>query len=115
MRPVSILTRKGTSLVLTSEILAAFKDCLRGELLSAEDPAYEDARKVWNGSIDHRPALIVRCFGAADVVAAVNFAREHQLLISTRAGGHNVAGSAVVTDGLVIDVSPMRSVQVDPR
>ena len=78
------------------------------------DDAYEEARKVWNGLIDKHPALIARCAGAADVIAAVNFANEHDLLLSVRGGGHNVAGQAVCNDGLVIDLSPMRAVRVDP-
>lgn len=115
MITVQIKTRLGSSISLAEETLTTLQGQLRGALLRAGDTGYEEARKVWNGSIDHRPALIVRCLGAADVMAAVNFAREHRLLISTRAGGHNVAGTAIVEGGMVIDVSQMRSVQVDPQ
>jgi FAD/FMN-containing dehydrogenase len=79
-----------------------------------DDPGYEQARRVWNGMIDKHPALIARCAEAADVVAAVNFAREQDVLVAVRGGGHNVAGKAVCDDGLVVDLSAMRGVQVDP-
>ena len=82
--------------------------------MRAGDQGYDDARTIWNGLIDRRPALIVQCTGAADVVDAVNFAREHDLLLSIKGGGHNVAGNAVNDGGLVIDLSQMRGVHVDP-
>jgi FAD/FMN-containing dehydrogenase len=83
--------------------------------LTPDDPGYDEARAVRNGLIDRRPALIIRCNGAADVVAAVNFARDRGLLVSVRGGGHNVAGNAVNDGGLVIDLSAMRGVWVDPE
>jgi FAD/FMN-containing dehydrogenase len=86
----------------------------RGPVLQPGDPGYDDARSIWNGLIDRRPALIVQCTGAADVVDAVHFAREHGLLLSIKGGGHNVAGNAVNDGGLVIDLSHMRGVHVDP-
>lgn len=86
----------------------------RGELLLPGRPGYDSARRVWNGMIDRHPACIARCTGAADVVAAVRFAREHDLEIAVRGGGHNVAGTAVCDDGIVIDLSAMRAVLVDP-
>jgi FAD/FMN-containing dehydrogenase len=86
----------------------------RGRLISAEDADYDTARALWNGAIDRRPRLIARCAGAADVVAAVRFARDHDLEIAIRGGGHNVAGTAVCDDGVVIDLSAMRAVRVDP-
>jgi FAD/FMN-containing dehydrogenase len=95
-------------------VIDAFAADLRGEVLRAGDEGYDAARAIWNGLIDRRPALIVRCAGAADAVAAVNFAREHGLLLSVKGGGHNVAGNAVNDGGLVIDLSAMRSVHVDP-
>ena len=85
----------------------------RGRLISADHPDYDIARAVWNGAIDRRPCLIARCLGAADVVAAVRFARDHDLEIAIRGGGHNVAGTAVCDDGIVIDLSAMRGVRVD--
>jgi FAD/FMN-containing dehydrogenase len=87
---------------------------LRGRLIRPADPAYDAARAVWNGSIDRRPAAIARCTGAADVMEAVRFARERGLPVSVRGGGHNIAGHAVCDDGLVIDLSGLRGVFVDP-
>jgi FAD/FMN-containing dehydrogenase len=86
-----------------------------GELLRDGDPGYDESRTVFNAGIDRRPALIARCTGAADVIAAVGFAREQGLPISVRAGGHSVAGHAVVEDGLMIDLRPMNRVRVDPE
>lgn len=93
----------------------AFRANLRGPLLLPEEPGYDEARAVRNGLIDRHPALIARCSGAADAVAAVNFAREHDLLVSVRGGGHNVGGMAVNDGGLVIDLSAMRGIWVDPE
>ena len=87
---------------------------LRGELLTSADPAYDKARKLWNGMIDKRPAAIVRCAGTADVINAVNFARSNDLAVSVRGGGHNIAGKALRNDALAIDLSPMKGVRVDP-
>ncbi len=88
---------------------------LRGTLIQPHDEGYHEARAVWNGTIDRHPAVITKCAGTADVIAAVNFAREHDLEIAVRGGGHNVAGTAVCDDGIVIDLSAMRAVWVDPR
>jgi FAD/FMN-containing dehydrogenase len=87
---------------------------LRGDLLRHGDAEYDAARRVWNGAIDRRPALIARCEGADDVRAAVSFARDHDLLVAVRGGGHNVAGTAVCDGGLVIDLSHMRAISVNP-
>jgi len=87
---------------------------LRGELLCSDDPGYDAARKVWNGMIDKRPALIARCAGTADVISCVRFAREYDLLVSVRGGGHNYAGKSVCVGGLMIDLSPMKGIRVDP-
>jgi FAD/FMN-containing dehydrogenase len=89
-------------------------DGFRGWLIRPDDADYDIARAVWNGAIDRRPRLIARCLGTADVVAAVRFARDHALEIAIRGGGHNVAGTAVCDDGIVIDLSAMRGVRVDP-
>src|SRR5438128_6581885 len=94
---------------------STLKASLRGELIQPGDEGYEAARKVYNGMIDKRPALIARCADVADVIAAVNFGRENKLTLSIRGGSHNVAGFAVCDDGLVIDLSRMRSVRVDPK
>jgi FAD/FMN-containing dehydrogenase len=107
-------TSTGGTTTLNGAIVATLKANFRGALLTASDEGYNQARRVWNAMIDRRPALIARCTGAADVVAAVNFARHHDLLVAVRGGGHNVAGSAVCEGGLVIDLSLMRGVRVDP-
>jgi len=99
---------------LDAEALEALSQQVRGPVLTPGDPAYDVARSIWNGLIDRRPALIVQCSGAADVVDAVNFAREQGLTLSIKAGGHNVAGNAVNDDGIVLDLSQMRGVHVDP-
>jgi FAD/FMN-containing dehydrogenase len=88
---------------------------LRGDLARTGDPGYEPARQLWNGMIDRRPALIARCAGAEDVVAAVNFARDNELLLAVRGGGHGVAGQAVCDGGLVIDLSELKGIDVDPE
>src|SRR5439155_16994631 len=103
-----------TEATLNPEATQAFQEGLRGPVLRPGDPGYDDARALWNGLIDCRPALIVQCSGAADVVDAVNFARDQNLLLSIKGGGHNVAGNAVNDGGLVIDLSRMRGVHVDP-
>ncbi len=91
----------------------AFAARIRGSVLRPGDDGYDDARRIWNGLIDRRPALIARCSGTADVIDAVNFAREQGTLLSIKAGGHNVAGNAVNDGGVVIDLSGMRGVHVD--
>lgn len=101
--------------VLDATALRTFETSLRGDLIRPGDEKYEAARRVWNGMIDKRPALIVRCAGVADVIAAVNFARTHDLLVAIRGCAHNVAGNAVCDGGMVIDLSRMKSVRVDPE
>jgi FAD/FMN-containing dehydrogenase len=88
---------------------------LRGELIRPGERGYDEARKVWNGMIDKRPAFIVRCAGVGDVLDAVNFARDNDLRLAVRGGSHSAAGLAMCDDGLVIDLSGMRGVRVDPR
>jgi FAD/FMN-containing dehydrogenase len=95
--------------------LEQLTNSIRGRLILPDAPDYNEARAVWNGMIDRRPAAIVRCKGAADVMAAVDFASQHDLPLSIKAGGHNVAGKAICDDGLVIDLSAMNTVQVDPE
>jgi FAD/FMN-containing dehydrogenase len=99
-----------SAVALATELRMRF----RGALIGPGEEGYEEARRVWNGAIDRRPALIARCVGADDVVEAVRFAREQGLLISVRGGGHAVAGHAVCDNGIVIDLSLMKSVRVDP-
>ena len=98
----------------TDEQLSAFQQGLRGRLAVPGSEDYEQARTIWNAMIDRRPSLAVRCAGAADVISAVRFARENELPLAVRGGGHNIAGNAVCEGGLQIDLSPMKSVRVDP-
>jgi FAD binding domain len=91
-----------------------FKASCEGKLLRPDDPGYDDARKIWNGMIDKRPALIGRCAGVADVIQCVNFAQANSMLVAVRGGGHTVTGNAMCDGGLVIDLSRMTSVHVDP-
>jgi len=92
-----------------------FQTTFRGEVIQPTDFGYERARKIWNASIDKRPGLIARCAGVADVMAAVNFARENQLLVAVRSGGHNVSGRALCDGGIVIDLSGMKGIQVNAK
>ena len=103
-----------TTPALDPGAIADFRASLRGTVLQMGDPGYDEARRIQNGLIDRHPALIVRCAGTADVVAAVTFAREHALTLSIKGGGHNVTGNAMNDGGLVIDLSGMRAVYVDP-
>ena len=107
-------TATGTQTMIEAKDVATFQASLRGKLLRHSDAGYDDARKVWNGMIDKRPALIARCVGVADVMDAVNFARTNDLLVSVRGGGHNITGNAVCDGGLMIDLSPMKGLRVDP-
>jgi FAD/FMN-containing dehydrogenase len=101
--------------VLGEATIQELREAIRGDVLSTEDSGYEEARRVWNGAHDERrPALVVRCAGAADVIAAVGFARGNDLPMAVRGGGHSVAGFSTCDDGIVIDLSPMAGVVVDP-
>jgi FAD/FMN-containing dehydrogenase len=93
------------------ELRASF----RGEVVSPADAGYDEHRKIWNGSIDRRPGLIARCAGVADVRAAVQFGREHELTVAVRGGGHSFPGLSVCDDGLLIDLGPMKGTRVDPE
>lgn len=114
MHTSTVETAAGPRIALCREAVDGFARACRGGLIGPDDPGYEQARRVWNGLIDKHPALIACCTGAADVMAAVNFAREHNLPLSVRGGGHNVAGKALCDDGLVVDLSHMRAIRVDP-
>jgi FAD/FMN-containing dehydrogenase len=114
MTELLISTREGTRAGIPSDSLENYADRLRGELISAGHQAYDQARRVWNGNIDRRPALIARCLGVADVMASVAFAREHDLLIAVRSGAHHAAGYGTCDGGLVIDLSRMKGMKVHP-
>ena len=100
--------------MLNEVTVGKFKASLRGELIQNNDEGYDNARKVYNGMIDRHPRLIARCADVADVVTAVNFGRQSDMLIAVRGGGHNAGGLGVCDDGLVIDLSPIKYTRVDP-
>jgi FAD/FMN-containing dehydrogenase len=109
-----VATLSGTT-ELGETLVRDFGRRLAGRLLLPEDAGYDDARTIWNRMIDRRPALIAQCAGVDDVIEAVCFAREHDLLLSVRGGGHNVTGNAVCDRGLMIDLSAMKASRVDPE
>ena len=98
----------------SSRALAAFRERFRGQVVVPGDPGYDRARAVWNATADAHPAVVARCAGVGDVVAAVRFAREHDLLVAVRGGGHSYPGFSTCDGGMVIDLSPMNGVRVDP-
>jgi len=103
-----------TSPTVDEVSVAELREQFRGRVLEPGDEGYDDARSVWNGMIDRRPAVVAQCAGVADVMAAVDFGRENEMLVAVKGGGHHIAGDAVCDDGLVVDLSEMRSVRVDP-
>jgi FAD/FMN-containing dehydrogenase len=103
-----------TARVATATGYEGLRNSVDGPVIGPDDEGYDEARSIWNGAIDRRPACIVRCTGVADVVAAVRFARERDLLVAVRSGGHGVGGHALCDGGLVIDLSPMKGIRVDP-
>jgi FAD/FMN-containing dehydrogenase len=113
MVDLQVITNTGADSVLPEAVVEEFQASLRGPLLQPGDAGYDDARIVWNGMIDRKPALIARCAGVADVIQSVNFARDNHLLVSVRGGGHNITGYAVNDGGIVIDLSQMKAVHVD--
>jgi FAD/FMN-containing dehydrogenase len=111
---ITAVTGDGRKILLPAVDVEDFRAGLRGALLLPTTAGYDDARKIFNGMFDRRPALIARCAGAADVVRSVNFARAYGLLVAVRGGGHSLSGQSVCDDGLMIDLATMRSVRVDP-
>ncbi len=114
MADLNIATLSGDYAVISEAAVEDFRGSLHGESLLPGDAGYDGARRIWNAMVDKRPALIARCSGTADVINSVNFARENGLLISVRGGGHNFPGNSVCNDGLMIDLSRMTGVRVDP-
>ena len=114
MATIAAMGRDGKAMELDAGAAQALRAALRGPVLLAGDPGYDETRAIWNAMIDRRPALIARCIGTADVIACVRFAREHGMALSMRGGGHNIAGLALVEGGLLVDLSLMRGVFVDP-
>jgi FAD/FMN-containing dehydrogenase len=107
--------RNAKGLLVGHDQIKQFYATFRGEVLQPADLEYEKARRIWNASVDKRPGIIARCTGVADVVAAVNFARDNELLVAVRGGGHNVAGRALCDNGLVIDLSSMKGIHVNAK
>ena len=101
--------------MLSQGSLKAFRESLRGASFCPEDVGYDAARTIPNAMINRRPAVIARCAGAADVISCVRFAREHSLIISVRGGGHSVAGKSVCDGGVMVDLSAMKGIRVDPK
>src|SRR5262245_23244667 len=99
---------------LQSSDIAVLERSVRGRVISRTSEDYDSARRIWNAMISRRPGAIVRAAGVADVIASVNFARDRDLPLAIRGGGHNVAGNALCDNGIVIDLSAMQSVRVDP-
>ena len=114
MSSITLKTMDNGTTMLSPETVAGLRGKLRGTVALAGEDGYETARTIWNATVDRRPGLVVRCLGAADVIEAVKLARDHKLLVAVRGGGHNIAGNAVCDGGLLIDLSPMKSVRVDP-
>src|SRR5215471_5536942 len=114
MTDLRITTTSGTDAILEEAAMQELRANLHSPLLRLGEQGYDETRKVWNGMIDRRPALIACCAGVDDVIAAVKFARTHEVLVSVRGGGHNAPGNAVCDGGLMIDLAGMRSVRVDP-
>ena len=112
---LQVVLNNRAAATLSDEAVAQLRANMRGEVLTPEAANYDAVREIWNGMHDKRPALIARCTGVADVIAAVNFAREHSLLLAVRGGGHNVAGTASCDGGIMIDLSLMKGVHVDPK
>lgn len=108
-----MVNQRAESAVVAQTDLAELRTHVRDVIVPGED-GYQAARRIWNGMIDRRPAVVARCTGVADVMAAVRFAREQSLPLAVRGGGHGVAGRAVCDDGIVIDLSPMKGIWVDP-
>ncbi len=100
--------------MISQSALEKFRTSVRGQSFCPGDQGYDPARTVPNAMIDRRPAIIARCAGAADVIACVRFAREHHILVSVRGGGHSIAGKAVCDGGLMIDLSGMKGIRVNP-
>lgn len=115
MASIEFTTKDGRKTALDADAIEQFGSGLRGCHLQPGDDGYDQARSIYNAMIDNSPALIARCAGAADVIHAVNFARHNDLLVSVRGGGHNVSGNAVCDGGLMIDLSLMKGVRVDPQ
>jgi hypothetical protein len=113
MTDMDITLKNGDHAMIAQADIDALGGKIRGDVLRADMDGYDEARHIWNGMVDRHPAMIVRCAGTSDIISAVNFARDHDLLLAVRGGGHNVAGNAVCEGGLMIDLSAMNGVHVN--
>jgi len=111
---IPAVSLSGAAISLSPSDIKDFRAGLRGQLLLARDEGYDQARRLWNGAFDRHPALIARCAGAADVVQAVKFARSHEILTAIHSGGHSISGQSACDGGLMIDLSPMKGIRIDP-
>jgi len=114
VQTIRAVTTPGQEIILSDAEVTRLRDSLQGELLRAEDSGYDEGRALWNALHDRRPALIVRCAGAGDAVAAVNFARTHRIPVAVRSGGHNVGGTGSCNGGIQLDLSRMKGIHIDP-
>lgn len=114
MANIEVVGRKEKAATVKVEDVENLKQSLRGDLLRTGNDQYDQAREIWNAMIDKKPALIARCLGVSDVIKAVNFAKNNDILVAVRGGGHNIAGNAICDGGIVIDLSQMKSVRVNP-
>ena len=108
-------TLTGAGAILRGTEVRELAEAMRGQVLVPGQGGYDQARRIWNGMFDRKPAFIARCAAPSDVMHAVNFARQHQLLTAVRCGGHSASGKSTCDGGLMIDLSPMQSVRVDPK
>ena len=111
---VPVMTRTGGESIVEKAAIKELRDSMRGQVLLPGNVGYDDARRIWNGMFDRRPAMIARCFVPADVRDAVEFAAQNDLLVAVRSGGHSISGKSVCNGGMMIDLAPMRGVRVDP-
>jgi FAD/FMN-containing dehydrogenase len=114
MTDLTVQTLDASTKMIAQDTVAALRGKLRGTVALPGEDGYDAARIIWNAMVDRRPGLVVRCLGTSDVINAVKLARDERLLIAVRSGGHNIAGNAVCDGGLLIDLSLMKSVRVDP-
>jgi FAD/FMN-containing dehydrogenase len=115
MAELQVRSLDGDMKILNDEVLSELHGRVRGQVIVSGDPDYNEVRQIWNAMIDRHPAVIVRCTGTADVLYAIQFAKQHQLLTSIRGAGHNIAGKSLYDGAFLIDLSNMRSVRVDPQ
>jgi len=114
MTEIRLASLQGEAIVLGSDTLDPLRQTLRGIVCLPQEAGYDEARTIWNAMIDRHPGAVVRCRGAVDIMRAVTFARERGVLLAVRAGGHNIAGNAVCEGGLLLDLSLMRGIRIDP-